>query len=365
MLMAVVGNRPQFVKLAPIVAALKKTNGDLEILHSGQHHDKDMSDIFFQQLDLPKPRVQLSVTQRRHGSMTAELLEGIEATLIEKKPKGLLVFGDTNTTLAAVLAAVKLHIPIAHVEAGPRVNDLRSPEEVNRIVADHLSTFKFCPDAASVQSLAREGITSGVYLTGDTMLDAQIMFKDRAIERHQDFIAKLELDGEGPVTAFTIHRARNTDSDLSISRLLALLKALPGVIVFPVHPRTRAAIRRCGLWQELLDIKHVRVLEPLGFWAMIALLGRCDRVITDSGGVQKEAFYLGRQSLLVYDVCPWPDLEASGWVVPCGDLETSSTEVILARLSNLPTPTPLGPVFGDGNAGTKIVEHLTKAGWLV
>jgi UDP-GlcNAc3NAcA epimerase len=363
MLMAVVGNRPQFVKLAPIVAALHAKGAALQIIHSGQHHDATMSDVFFQELGLPAPTVQLSVTRKTHGSMTAELLEGIETALLRAKPTGLLVFGDTNTTLAAVLAAVKLHIPIAHVEAGPRVHDLRSPEEVNRIVADHLSTLKFCPDQASVRALAREGIVTGVHLVGDTMLDAQLMFKQRAMASQGAFIAALSLGSE-PVTVLTVHRARNTDSDLAIVRLVEMVEGMQGTIAFPVHPRTRAAIERCGLWQRLATLDHVRLLEPLGFWAMIALMARADRVVTDSGGLQKEAFYLGRQSLLLYNVCPWPDLEAANWVVPIGDLETVTPKAVLESLEQMPRPSPIGSVFGDGTSGQQIVAHLAAAGWL-
>jgi UDP-GlcNAc3NAcA epimerase len=362
MIMAVVGNRPQFVKLAPVVKAFAAKGAELSIIHSGQHHDPDMSEVFFAELGLPKPDLQLDVTRQTHGSMTAELLEGIEAGLMAHKPKGLLVFGDTNTTLAAVLAAVKLHIPIAHIEAGPRVNDLRSPEEVNRIVADHLSTFKFCPDQASVQALTREGITKGVYLVGDTMLDAQLMFKTRALTTQQGFIDGLNL-GAGKVTLLTLHRARNTDSDLAIERLVDFIAGIKGDVVFPVHPRTRNALKRAGRWEQLIGLKHVRVLEPQGFLAMIALLARADVVVTDSGGVQKEAFYLGRQSMLLYSVCPWPDLAASNWVSPCGDFETINAAQALDHLANLPAPIPIGPVFGDGKAGDQIAHHLEQAGW--
>jgi UDP-GlcNAc3NAcA epimerase len=363
MIMAVVGNRPQFVKLAPVVKALKEEGADLQIVHSGQHHDPEMSDVFFAELGLPKPTLQLAVTRQTHGSMTAELLEGIEAGLMAARPKGLLVFGDTNTTLAAVLAAVKLHIPIAHIEAGPRVNDLRSPEEVNRIVADHLSTLRFCPDQASVEALAREGITKGVYLTGDTMLDAQLMFKEHALKNQESFLASLNLAKE-TVTVMTIHRARNTDSDLALTRLIEFLTLVRGTVVFPVHPRTRLALQKHGKWQELLNLSHVRVCEPLGFWAMISLLARADRIVTDSGGLQKEAFYLGKQSLLVYGVCPWPDLEASHWVMPCGDFETVTARQAFDQLEAMPIPSPIGPIFGDGTAGRQIAQHLAQAGWL-
>ena len=361
MLITVVGNRPQFVKLAPVAHEIRRRSLPSLTVHSGQHFDASMSDVFFDELGIPPPDIQLVVQGRTHARATGEMMAAIEDVLLERRPTGVLVYGDTNTTLAAALAAVKLCLPIAHVEAGPRIYDMRSPEEINRIVADHSSSLRFCPDAASVENLRRENITSGVIETGDAMYDAFEHF--RPIAR----TASRVLDQHGlrdtPFTLLTAHRPNNTDSDVAIARLVELCEAIDGPVLFPVHPRTKAALDRAGLWNALASLAHVRAVPPLGYLDVVAALDGCARVVTDSGGLQKEAFFARKPAIVLFAVSPWPALVDDGWVRPMGSLDETLPADILPAIAAARPARTAGAHFGDGRAATRIVDALEQHGF--
>ncbi len=362
-IVVVVGNRPQFIKYAPVYAAFLQANAPLFLIHSGQHNDDDMSGIFFRDLGLPDPDERYAVTSTTHAGMTAEILCNVENSLLAQKPDGVIVFGDTNTTLGAVLAASKLNIPIAHIEAGPRTGDKSTPEEQNRIVADHLSTFRFCPDQMSVEALEKEGITSGVVFSGDTMYDAYLRFSDLPVPRTDNLVSRLQL-GSAPFSLLTVHRPVNVDTQASLQGLLALLQAWPEIVVWPIHPRTKAACLRFSLLEEFEKIDNLRIIPPVGYLDMVALLKACRIVVTDSGGVQKEAFFASKPCLTLDTTTPWPALESDGWICLEGNCNDLSVQATASLAKNLSAPMDAkSAIFGNGDAAMIIRDTLLNAGW--
>jgi UDP-GlcNAc3NAcA epimerase len=348
-IVSVVGARPQFIKAATVSRHLRRAHQEV-LVHTGQHYDEQLSDIFFAELDLPAPDHHLGVGSAPQGRQTAQMLERLEEVLLQEKPERVLVYGDTNSTLAGALAAVKLHIPLAHVEAGLRSYDRRMPEEINRVLTDHCADLLFCPSATAVENLAREGITAGVHLVGDVMYDSLLQqLPDERAARET-----LSQQGLSPreYVLVTVHRAANTDDPARLGAILRALAELELPAVFPIHPRTRKAMAAAGL----SPAPNVRLREPLGYREMLSLERHARTILTDSGGVQKEAFFLGVPCVTLRDETEWPETVECGWNVLAG----ADRERIVAAAKR---PAPQGErplLFGDGHAAEKIVRSLER-----
>jgi UDP-GlcNAc3NAcA epimerase len=353
-IVTIVGARPQFIKASAVSSAFARA-GDLTelIVHTGQHYDASMSDVFFEELGIPKPAFHLGVGSGSHGVQTGEMLKAIEAVLITEAPDAVLVYGDTNSTLAGALAAVKLHIPIAHVEAGLRSFNTRMPEEINRVVTDRLSSLLFCPTLGATEHLRNEGIVTGVHHVGDVMFDVALRMAEKA-EQGSRF--RQDPLPEKAFVLATIHRAENTDDP---RRLRGILEALSAValecpVVFPVHPRTRKAIAAAGVSPR----GDLRFVDPVGFIDMVWLERHARLIVTDSGGVQKEAYFHRTPSVTVRTETEWTETVASGWNCLADPDDSAAirraTESMLlpnARRSDIPE-------YGTGDAATQIVSSL-------
>jgi UDP-GlcNAc3NAcA epimerase len=307
-ILTVVGARPQFIKAAPVSAALAAAGLTEVIAHTGQHFDALMSDVFFDELDIPKPAHNLEVNSLGHGAMTGRMLEKLEAVMMTEKPDLVLIYGDTNSTVAGALAAAKLHIPVAHVEAGLRSFNRRMPEEINRVVADHVSDMLFCPTSTAVQNLANEGITHGVHMVGDVMYDTTLTAVARAKDRSL-ILTVLGLKAKSYAVA-TIHRAENTDDPQRFSQVIAWLEAAAAdrVVILPTHPRTRKLLEAQGI-----TLKGVRLIEPLGYLDMAWLAHNAAAIFTDSGGLQKEAYFHRVPCVTLRDETEWVETIEAGW----------------------------------------------------
>ncbi|MBC7319996.1 UDP-N-acetylglucosamine 2-epimerase (non-hydrolyzing) [bacterium] len=305
---SVVGARPQFIKLAPLSREFRKSGFNEVIVHTGQHYDENMSDLFFKELEIPKPDYNLGIGSGSHGEQTGKMLIALEEVLIKERPDLVIVYGDTNSTLAGALCASKLHIKLAHVEAGLRSFNKNMPEEINRIVADHLSDILFVPTQTAVENLKREGITDGVYLVGDLMFDALMHFS-RTSELKSKILEILNLAPKSYYLA-TIHRAENTDNYERLKGILEALSRLDKLVVFPVHPRTRNKIKDYHL-ESLLE--KLLVIDPVGYLDMIQLEKHAKIILTDSGGVQKEAFWLKVPCITLRDETEWVETIRYGW----------------------------------------------------
>jgi UDP-N-acetylglucosamine 2-epimerase len=342
----IVGARPQFVKASVVSRALRARHTEI-LIHTGQHYDANMSDVFFRELDIPVPDRHLGVGSGPHGEQTGRMLAAVEAALLEEKPDAVLVYGDTNSTLAGALAAVKLGMPVAHVEAGCRSYDRAMPEEINRVLTDHASTLLFCPTRSTVDNLAREGITTGVHFVGDVMLD---LCRERLpeAERSSTVLRDLGLRAGGYVVA-TVHRAANTDDHARLTSIVTALGGAGDVVVFPVHPRTRAALAGTPL------PSNVGLIDPLGYLDMLALVRGARLVATDSGGVQKEAFFVGTPCLTLRDRTEWPETLERGWN-RLVDVDPGA----IARALNSPPPLTrsVADAFGDGHAAARIAARV-------
>ncbi len=357
-IVAIVGNRPQFIKLAPVEAALRARGAAPHMIHTGQHHDANMSEVFFRELGIPAPQENLGISGGSHGAMTARMLAALEERLIALAPDAVLLFGDTNSTLAAALAAVKLRLPAAHVEAGPRLHDIHNPEELNRRVADLVSGLCFCPDRVSVENLRREGRTDGVHFTGDVMYDSFRRFVAPARERAAGLLARLGV-APGRFALWTVHRAENTDDPAALREVVSALKAAPLPAVFPMHPRTRQALERAGLLAEVEACAQVRAIPAAGYLDALALLDSCAKVVTDSGGLQKEAFFSGKPAIVLFPETPWPAIRDDGWSTLAVDAAGKVTgAAIVEALVRFEPRGPRGDHFGDGRAAEKIAELM-------
>ena len=348
----VVGARPQFIKAAVVSRALAGAGLREMLVHTGQHYDDAMSRVFFEELSIPEPHLNLEVGSGPHGRQTGEIMARLEAALLaaERLPDWMLVYGDTNSTLAAALVAAKLHVPIAHVEAGLRSFVRAMPEEVNRVVTDQLSTLLCCPSAHAAALLAREGITAGVHVTGDVMFDAVRAYLPAARARYP--AGALTEHAPGGYVLATLHRAENTDDPARLKAFVALLAGLGRPVVWPVHPRTRARLAACGLAAP----GGVAVLEPVGYLAMLSLLDGADRVLTDSGGLQKEAFWLEKPCVTLRDETEWVETLADGWNATTG-LDPARVQAALAAV---PTAPPGAP-YGAADASDRIARLLAGA----
>jgi UDP-GlcNAc3NAcA epimerase len=353
----VVGARPQFIKAAALSKAILARSGSglSEVLvHTGQHYDENMSDVFFEELGIRIPAYNLAIAGGSHGAMTGRMLEALERTLLEVRPDWVLVYGDTNSTLAAALAASKLHMPVAHVEAGLRSYNMRMPEEINRIVADRLSSLLLCPTEAAVQNLAKEGLSDGVHLVGDVMYDMALHFADLA-QRHTDILARLGIAPKGYVLA-TCHRAENTDDPKNLTGIVRGLASISASrpVLLPLHPRTRAKIREYGL---LDAIAGVTMIEPVSYLQMVALEKNAEVIVTDSGGVQKEAFFYRVPCVTIREETEWVETVSAGWNILVGSdsarmIEAVSRHAQRRRLDVNP--------YGTGDAAERIVDILLR-----
>jgi len=367
-LMQVVGARPQFVKLAPVSRAIEAANArgasiESVVVHTGQHYDPTLSDVFFSELGIPEADLDLGVGSGSHGRQTARMLEGLEQAIQERRPDLVLTYGDTNSTLAATLAAAKLHVPVAHVEAGLRSFNRRMPEETNRLVADHLSDLLFAPTPEAMHNLEREGLADRARQVGDVMLDALRAFAPVARERSR-VLERLGLDRGGYLVA-TLHRAENTDA----ARLAALLGALAHIgtparpVILPLHPRTAHVIKDAGL--VLPPGEALRTVPPLGYLDMIALVTEARMVLTDSGGLQKEAFFLGRPCVTLREETEWVETVTGGGNVVAGTDDGRIRAAVAAWDAVLSRGEPdfaagVQNAFGDGAASAKIIAQILE-----
>lgn len=344
----IVGARPQFIKHAAVAGLLRRRNTEI-LVHTGQHYDQGMSDIFFRELDLPEPDVNLGVGSGLHGWQTGRMLSGIEEILTRERPDWVVVYGDTNSTLAGALAASKLGLPLAHVEAGLRSYQRRMPEEINRVVADRLADSLLCPSDTAVGNLRREGITQGVVLVGDVMADALAAAIQRAAGR-STALDRLGLK-EGGFLLATIHRAENTDDPRKLSGILEALNGMPDTVVFPVHPRTRLALQALN-WAPAA---HVRLVDPLGYLDMVRLEQAARMILTDSGGVQKEAYWLGVPCITVREETEWVETVSYGW----NRLTGADPIRIRAAVAQFQKPAERPPLYGDGKAAARCLAAWT------
>lgn len=351
-ILTVVGARPQFIKAAPVSRELRKTHQEV-LVHTGQHYDHNMSDVFFEELHIPRPEYNLGVGSGSHGRQTGEMLAGIEEIILREKPDLLLVYGDTNSTLAGALAAGKLHIPVAHVEAGLRSFNRLMPEEINRVLTDHVSDKLFCPTDTAVRNLAREGLTEQVYNTGDVMYDA-LLYNVKIAEGKSTILQNLNLKSQHYMLA-TVHRAENTDVPERLKQILLALAAAAKEIILPLHPRTRNKIKDLGLDYILGEAAHITCIEPVGYLDMLMLEKHSAKIITDSGGVQKEAYMLKIPCVTLRDETEWVETIEAGWNTLAGSGIEEITDKII---SFWPTAAWTQDVFGDGQAARKIAQLL-------
>jgi len=353
----ITGNRPQFIKLAPV---LKASSGRIKnvCLHTGQHYDYNLSKLFFEELKIPKPDYYLGVGSGSHGYQTGEGLKRIEKVLVREKPEIVLVYGDTNSTLAGALAAVKLHIKVGHIEAGLRCYDKTVPEEVNRVLTDHCSDLLFCPTRTAVANLEKEGRVKGegVFLTGDVMVDA--LMQNRAIAEESEILTELCLKSK-EYFVLTIHRASNTGSKEKLKKIIsALSSAVKGEreVVFPVHPRTEKFLREYGLFEDLASASGVRLTRPLGYLEFLKLMAHSRKILTDSGGVQKEAYILKVPCITLRESTEWVETVEDGWNVLVG----VDAEQICEAIKEFEPGGEQREVFGQGNASERIRAVLEK-----
>ena len=350
-IVSVVGARPQFVKAAPVSAALRRRHEEL-LLHTGQHYDDNMSQVFFDEMGIPRPDKNLGVGSDSHARQTGQILIGTERYLIETDPDWVIVYGDTNSTMAAALAAVKLHIPVAHIEAGLRSFNRRMPEEINRVVADSISKLLLCPTETAVKNLAREGVTKNVHNVGDVMFDAALRFAPIA-EAKSQALEKLGIR-EKEYFLLTVHRAENTDSEENLRQIAAAIENSPMPVVFPAHPRTRKYLHQYGLMEKLEKSAQVILTDPVSFLDMILLEKKANKILTDSGGVQKEAYFYRVPCITLRTETEWVETVEDGWNLIVG----ANYDLILDALENfIPTSEQKGH-YGDGHAAEKICEIL-------
>lgn len=348
-ILTIVGARPQFVKAAVVSRAFAQKSDVHEILvHTGQHHDASMSDVFFEEMRIPKPDYYLGVAGLSHGAMTGRMLERIEEVLLKEKPNWVLVYGDTNSTLAGALAAAKLHIPVAHVEAGLRSFNMKMPEEVNRILTDRVSTLLFCPSDAAVENLRSEGVTKGVIRTGDVMADALYYYQKLASAEAKLF----KTPPDQPYALATLHRAENTDDPVRLRKIITALEIVSteSQVYLPLHPRTKGKLSNLGL-----DPK-INIIDPVGYYDMLQLLKNCSIVLTDSGGLQKEAYLSQKPCVTFRDETEWVELVETGVNKVVGT-ETDAIVSAVKAFKRSRTKFPEA-FYGDGKAGEKIVEAM-------
>jgi UDP-N-acetylglucosamine 2-epimerase len=347
-IVTIVGARPQFIKAAAVSRKLRERRQEI-LVHTGQHYDYEMSGIFFDGLELPRPDANLGVGSGSHGVQTGEMLKGVEDVLLNERPDYVLVYGDTNSTLAGALAASKLAIPVAHVEAGLRSFNRRMPEEINRVVADHLADLLLCPSETAVSNLAAEGVAGNVHLVGDVMLDVLNWARPRAEANQGALLERLGL-GKRAYLLATVHRGENTDDPGRLASILGAFNSVDEPVIFPVHPRARKVIDGSGFRPE----PNVHLTDPVGYVDMISLAGAARLILTDSGGLQKEAYWLGTPCITLRDETEWVETVAAGWNVLAGP--DRGRIIDLARSFSPPVSRP--KLYGDGASARRCVEFI-------
>lgn len=353
-IVTIVGARPQFVKAAAVSRILRsRENVEEFLIHTGQHFDANMSQIFFDELGIDEPKYNLGISGGSHGDMTGRMLSGIEAVLENERPDWTLIYGDTNSTLAAAIAASKMHIPVAHVEAGLRSFNMKMPEEINRILSDRVSSLLLCPTDTAVQNLSNEGITAGVSNVGDVMYDAALHFGDLADQKTDEIIARYGLHPGGFALA-TCHRAENTDDPARLEQILQALSRIANdcQVVLPLHPRTRSCIRDLSLGHYL---ENIMALDPVPYLEMLWLEKNANLILTDSGGVQKEAFFFEVPCVTMRDETEWVETIDAGWNILAGVQAERIVQAVKdhktnAKLEVLP--------YGNGHAAELISDKL-------
>jgi len=362
-IVTIIGARPQFIKTPLISRELKKFAKEI-LVHTGQHYDLNMSDIFFKELKIKKPDYNLGVGSESQGKQTAKMLEGIEKVLLKEKPDMVIIYGDTNSTIAGALAAVKLHIPVAHVEAGMRSYNRAMPEEINRVVADHISEILFAPVSSAAKILKGEGITKGVYCVGDVMADLQLELKkntnqksrpkaDQPLAGNLKILEKLSIKPKQYLLA-TVHRQENTDKKENLSNIIEAFCRIEDTIIFPAHPRTVKYLKDYKLDKIVAASKNIKLIEPVGFFDMIALENNARMILTDSGGVQKEAYIAKVPCITLRKETEWTETVKSGW----NQLAAADTAKIVRLAKNFPKPKSHPNFLGDGKAYQKIAKII-------
>ncbi|HBF38730.1 MAG TPA: UDP-N-acetylglucosamine 2-epimerase (non-hydrolyzing) [Firmicutes bacterium] len=348
-IITIVGARPQFVKAAVVSKHLRQSAREI-LVHTGQHYDVNMSDIFFKELGIPAPDYHLGIGSGPHGAQTGKMLEAIEKVIIQESPDCLLIYGDTNSTLAGALAAAKLHIPVAHVEAGLRSFNRRMPEEINRVVADHLASKLFAPTRTAMNNLAHEGITEGIYRTGDVMYDAFLEMSQR-VSCQSQILDTLPISPK-QYYLLTLHRAENTDDPAKLQAILSTLAEMDRLVIFPIHPRTRAKLAEYHL---SFSEKILKLIEPVGYFDMLNLELNAAVILTDSGGVQKEAYMAKTPCITLRDETEWVETVEVHWNCLVGSDPDAIREAVSLKWLGSDYP----DLFGDGAAGAQIAKLLT------
>lgn len=353
----IVGNRPQFIKLAPISRKLREYHIEEIIVHTGQHYDENMSGIFFEELDIPKPKINLNVGSGSHAQFTAEVIRRLENVIIDEKPDGVIIYGDTNSTLAAAIVVSKFNIQLFHVEAGPRTYSRNNPEEKNRIVADHLSSYLFAPDKLSVENLKREGIDpERIIFSGDVMYDE---FLYTALRGKDIFLEKYPEN----FVLMTWHREENTCSKERMEKIISFISGINYKIVLPLHPRTRKTLLQYDLYKRLQQNENVLIENPIGYKEMAALITQCKLVISDSGGVSKEASFAGKKCFFPLKLEVWPELIKAGYIkiVDIDNSESVKQSIrAIKEILNIDKPMTKSNFFGNGNAAEVIVDTIKE-----
>ncbi len=353
-ILTVVGARPQFIKASSVSREFLNYDSISEIvIHTGQHYDANMSEVFFHEMNIPEPKYNLGIKSHLQGEMTGKMLEGVEKIILNEKPDAVLVYGDTNSTLAGALAATKLHVDLIHVEAGLRSFNMSMPEEINRILTDRISNLLFCPTSSAMNNLDREGFNNfdcKYFNSGDVMLDASLYYSNLPSRD----ISILDKIGINAYVLCTVHRAENTNDPLKLRNIVSALNAinreLP--VIFPMHPRTKKTLEALGLLLECT------VIEPVGYLDMLNLIGGCSLVMTDSGGLQKEAYFFKKPCVCLRDETEWTELRDSGYIALAG----SDTENIISSFRNYTklSSSFTEKFFGDGKASSSIVHEILK-----
>lgn len=347
-ILTIIGARPQFIKAAPVSRVLRK-HIDEKIIHTGQHYDANMSDIFFEELHIPKPDYHLGVGSGNHGKQTGEMMAKIEEIVLNEQPGYLMVYGDTNSTLAGALVAAKLHVPVIHIEAGLRSFNKKMPEEINRIMTDHVSEFLFCPTDTAVENLTNENITHNVFNIGDVMYDA-VLYNQELAKEKSTILEEAGLKSK-EYHLITIHRAENTDDVEKMKNILEAFSKMEETKVWPIHPRTKHKLADYGLHLE--EVPNLKVIDPVGYLDMLTLEANAKKIVTDSGGVQKEAYFMKVPCVTIREQTEWVEtLEGEANI-----LTGTDTDKILAAVQKEVHP-EYKEVFGDGQASEKIVELL-------
>lgn len=351
-ILTIVGARPQFIKAAVVSRVLRKEHEEI-IVHTGQHYDYNMSDVFFKELDIPSPDYNLGISGGTHGKMTGQMIIAIEDVVLKEKPDAMLLYGDTNSTMAGALAAVKQHIPVVHVEAGNRLGTLTNPEEVNRIVTDHVSSLKLCCTESALKFLAKEGIADNAYLVGDPMYDAFKYYSEKVGDSIPEDLIRLDGEKTSIPEEFyymTCHRQENTGNDEVLTEILDAMESLDAKCIYPVHPRNRQRVQR------LIDdkkYKNIIVCDPVGYLMSVYLVNHSKKIVTDSGGLQREAFFAEKQCVTIFDYIVWPETMIDNR----NQLAKPDKNDILDKLSK-PQELKENHAFGDGHSAQKILKCI-------